>query len=276
MLRVKRALFGGLAAIVIVVACNKTETAATKDAAPAIASASASAKPPAAKAAESEDAKIEGELATVTRRWNSALANRDVEALGELYGERVRLYTTDTDRAGAIKMKRAAFTAAPDYTQSIEKVSFNRRDPKLVRAEFDKKWTQRGKTSSVRGSITLAPENGKWVVVEESDVKTDSTTAKYDCINWVHKAVTSTEDGSMFVPPKYLTFFVCGPPECDSYQIHAKQLTGDFYFQTLARYEVDVKNGVVMHGEEKLQANPAVIAKMKEACAKEEAADRDR
>ena len=172
-----------------------------------------------ADAATALDA-VDVELRSLTRRWNDALARRDAAALEAVYGARIRLYGAMVDRKTAVKMKAAALT--DDYTQSIGSVALSTRDPAYPRALFDKTWKKKGKELRVRGSLGFAKEDGRWVVTDESDAKADSLTldehGEDSCLGLVHAAVLSTQDGETFRHPPYGTLFVCGPPECETFQ----------------------------------------------------------
>jgi hypothetical protein len=213
----------------------------------------------------------EDEIGALVRRWNDALAQRNAAALEDVYGARVSLYGTSLDRASAIKTKAAAL--AGEYTQSIGPVEVERKDAAHPRATFDKTWQKRGKKGTVRASLGFANEDGRWVVVEESDAKTDQAIAdaksEESCLGLVHRVVLSTEDGKAYRKSPYGTMYVCGPPDCDGFQIAAVRFGNDA-MQRLATFDVDQKSGVVSHAGLALAADPKLVARMKAACAKEE------
>jgi ketosteroid isomerase-like protein len=259
--------------LVVLVACSKTESVATTPSATAsspppaasvTASAIVSSSPAVADAAPS----LDQELVTLVERWNEALARRDASALDDVYASHVTMYGTTYDRAQAIAAKKAALT--PDYTQSIAGVLVTKGDPDKPRAIFDKSWTVRGKESHVRASLGFAKENGRWRVADETDAKTEAKLADESCLGLVHAAVLSTDDGKTYKKSPYGTMYVCGPPDCDTFQIAAIRLESD-HMDRLASFDVDQKKGVVLHAGIDQKADPAIIARMKSACAREEA-----
>lgn len=211
---------------------------------------------------------VEIELQSLTHRWNDALAQRDATALGAVYGARVRLYGTIVERKAALKMKSSALT--DDYTQSIGAVTLDMRDPAHPRALFDKTWNKKGKAMRVRGSLGFGNEQGRWVVTDESDAKADSLMldehGEDSCLGLVHAAVLSTEDGESYRHPPYGTLYVCGPPECETFQI-AGYLLDKNGMQRMATFDVDPKTGVVSHVAP-IAADPGIVSRMKAACAK--------
>jgi hypothetical protein len=56
---------------------------------------------------------------------------------------------------------------------------------------------------------------------------------------------SSADCGVSAVTAKFGTFYVCGPTECPTFQIAAKHLTDDLYFETLTTFDVDHKTGIV-------------------------------
>jgi hypothetical protein len=210
---------------------------------------------------------LELELRSLAQRWNDALANHNVAMLSSVYGARVRLYGRDVDRKVAIKMKTAA--ASGDYTQSMGPIEIDLREPTYPRVLFTKTWLTKGKEFSIRASLDFAKENGRWVVIEESDAKADDAAlqdnGKDSCLGLVHAAVMSTQDGLLYRHPPYGTQYVCGPPECDTYQIDGIRL-GNEGMERMARFDVDPMTGVVSHVTP-IVADPVIVTRMKAACA---------
>jgi hypothetical protein len=208
---------------------------------------------------------LDEQLISLTQRWSDALARHDADALDTIYGARVALYGATLDRAAAIAGKKAALTG--DYTQSIASILVVRGNPERPRAIFDKTWTNRGKESKVRASLAFAKEGGRWVVVEETDAKTEAKLADESCLGLVHKVVLSTDDAATYRSAPYGTMYVCGPPDCDTFQIAAIRIGRDL--ERLASYDVDQKKGVVSHVGVELKADPQLVARMKTSCARE-------
>jgi len=257
----------------LLVACNKAESVATTPS-----SASASSPPPptasvtasvAASSAPIVDAgppSLDQQLVTLAQRWNDALVRRDADALGDVYAAHVTMYGASYSRAQAVAAKKTALT--PDYTQAIAQVMITKGDPDIPRAIFDKSWTIHGKESHVRASLGFAKENGRWWIADETDAKTEAKLADESCLGLVHAAVLSTDDGKTYKKSPYGTMYVCGPPDCDTFQIAAIRLEHD-QMDRLASFDVDQKKGVVSHAGLELKADAAIVARMKAACSKE-------
>lgn len=229
-----------------------------------------------------KEAKLDDELAALTRKWNDALAKRDADALKPLYGAKVRLYEDAVDRDAVVKRKAAAFATAKDYTQSISALEIDLRDAKKPKAAFDKKWTQQGKTSSVRGSLAFANEGGSWVIVEESDAKTDakraralSKTSADACEAAVFAVVESTARGKELLATPLGAGSNWGmrfdnTPPSTVYSVAIHESTPE-RLVTYGWFEVDAKSGVVkstMPEDEVVRADAAAVAKMQKACTK--------
>jgi hypothetical protein len=267
-----------------VVACSRPTTRSAPEAGPPAGSAAVApaAAPPVAAAPPKVDPR-EAEILTVVKRWNDALATRNPLLLKTVYGAQVRLYTSTVDRDAAIQAKVAALAAAKDYTQSIGAVEIDLRAADRPRASFQKKWTSNGKAQTVVGSLVLAKEAGDWVVVEESDAKTDERLARAaasmdSCEAFVIGVVSSTPKASRLLAgptnpagghPSNGLRFGGGPPESPTFAValhenHADRLV------TLAWFDVDPKTGKVTDllegGEHK--ADPALVRKMVAACAR--------
>jgi hypothetical protein len=263
-------------------------SAATAPAAPTAAPAAPAAAPgaPAAAPAAVAPRKVdprEAEIVAVVKRWNDALATRNTSLLKTVYGAQVRLCTKAIDRDAAIKAKAAALAAAKDYTQSISAVEVDLRESDRPRTSFQKKWTANGKEQTVVGSLVLAKEAGTWVVVEESDAKTDERRARAaasqdSCEALVIGVVSSTpKAASLLAGPTNPAGghssnglrIGGGPPESPTFGVAVHENHAD-HLVTLAWFDVDPKTGKVtdsLDGEEQ-KAGPALVQKMMAACAK--------
>jgi hypothetical protein len=256
--------------------------AAPAPATPAPAAPAPAAPPPAAADERQVDPR-EAEILTVVKRWNEALATRNTALLKTVYGAEVHLYTKPVDRDAAIKAKSTALAAAKDYTQSISAIEMDLRTAERPRVSFQKKWTANGKAQSVTGSLVLVKEAGAWVVVEESDAKTDELRARAaasvdSCEAFVVGVVMSTPKAARLLagPTNPAGGHASnglrlgsGPPDSPTFAVavhenHAERLV------TLAWFDVDPKTGQVtdslLGGEQK--ADPALVKKMMAACAK--------
>jgi len=212
---------------------------------------------------------IDVDLQALTRRWNDALTQRNAAALNAVYGTRIRLYGATVDRRTAVKMKAAELTDG--YTQSIGSIVLNAQDPTHPRALFEKTWWKKGKALKIRGWLGFAKQDGHWVVTSESDAKADSLMldehGEDSCLGLVHAAVLSTEDAELFRHPPYGTIYVCGPPECETFQV-AGYIIDKNGLQRLSSFDVDPETGVVAHVGTPLAADGAIVSRMKLACNK--------
>lgn len=243
---------------------------------------------PAAKtgSAPAEKALVEEAILAVTKKWNDALARRDAESLRALYDDKVRLYTTSTDRAGAVRAKAAAFAATKDYSQSIGPVEVDLRDKNRPSASFEKTWTANGKTSKVLARLKFAKGAGsgesEYKIIEESDSPSDARRKKAatdpkSCEAAVVEVVSTvpsarrllsgptnpgaghSSNGMRLEPhednPNIIAVAV--------HEAHADRLV------TLGWYDVDTQSGVVketMPEDVVVTADPAKITVMKAAC----------
>lgn len=277
-LRVRSSALQCGAVCLALIACDRTPApAATTDAAPA---ASGATTPTASVAPKANP--VEAELLALTKHWNDALAKRDAEALRSVYGANVRLYTNTVARDTAVKTKAAALASAKDYTQSLRAVEIDLRDRERPRATFDKKWTANGKESALLASLVFAKEDGKWVVVEESDVPSDQRRARAEantesCEGLVVAVAASTPEGTRLLgaPTNPSGGHASnglrvggGPPESPTYSV-AFHENHDDHLATLAWFDVDPKTGKVVNtNDDTVQApDAALVAKMKTACA---------
>jgi len=270
--------------LLVVVGCDpKKESApapSSSSSSTAKATATASVAPAAApKAAPEEDA-----ILKVTKKWNDALAKRDAESLRSLYDDKVRLYTTNTDRAGAVKAKASAFGAAKDYTQSIGPVEVDLRDKNKPSASFEKTWTSNGKTSKVLARLKFAKQGADYRITEESDNPSDERRKKAAADARSCEASIIAVVGSV---PR-VTSFLNGPtnpgaghasngmrlepseenPAIVAVAIHENHAD---HLVTFGWYDVDTQSGVVketMPGDEVVTADAAKVATMKTACKK--------
>lgn len=257
---------------------------------PAPATPAPTAPAPAAPApATADERKVdprEAEIRAVVKRWNEALATRSADLLKTVYGAEVRLYGKPLDRDAAIKAKSTALAAAKDYTQSVSAIEVDLRDPAPPRASFQKKWTANGKAQSVAGSLVLMKEAGSWVVVEESDAKTDALRARAaaradSCEGFVVGVVMSTPKAARLLagPTNPAGGHESnglriggGPPDSPTFAVAVHENHAE-YLVTLAWFDVDPKTGQVTESPlgEAQKADPALVKKMIAACANYEA-----
>lgn len=254
----------------LLVACRPTTERARPqqvDASPPPPPAPSAAPPPTTTAARQED-----EVITLTLAWNDALARRDAPALRRVYGDKIRLYNEHVDRDTAIARKAAAFARAPDYTQSIRSIKVDRTQADRPTVEMLKTWRSGGKETTVRGVLVFDTLGGHAELVEESDAVTDQKRlAKLDdegCWGLVHRAVLSTSEGRGYNGGSAGTLLVCAPPQCETFQIAAGRFGKDG-FQREMTFDVDQRTGIVTHVYLPEPADPAIVARMKAACAAE-------
>lgn len=135
----------------------------------------------------------EAAILRAVRAWNDALSAHDLTTLASTYAERVRHYGKSGSRAQVVAQKKAALKAAPDFRQSIEHLAVERVDDAHARVTFDKGWTQAGKARSVKASVRLVLVAGRWMIEEESDVKTDALTAKAPPVKTSDEAIARAD-----------------------------------------------------------------------------------
>jgi hypothetical protein len=227
----------------------------------------------------------EASILAVTKKWNDALAKRDSESLRALYDDKVRLYTTTTDRAGAVKAKAAAFTSAKDYTQSIGPVEVDLRDKNKPSASFEKTWTANGKTSKVLARLKFVKGGGggEYKITEESDNPSDARRKKASdpksCEAAIVEVVSSVPSAKKILngPTNPAAGHTSNGMRLDPHEdnpnivavaiheSHADHLT------TLGWYDVDTQSGIVketMPEDVVVTADPAKVTAMKAACKK--------
>lgn len=233
-------------------------------------SASASVGPPPAQH------KTEDEVFATTFAWNEALAARNAPALEKVYGHDVRLYDETVDRKTAVSRKAVAFKGTPDYTQAISSLTFDGSNPQRLTMEFIKTWHAKGKDRKVRSVLVFElDEDGHARIVEESDLSTDARRlAKLDsegCWGLVHEVVLSTPSGRGYRGNRVGTVVACDPTSCGTFQIYGVAFGKD-EMERQAFFDVDQRTGEVHRGAPggpTEPADPAIVAKMKTACALE-------
>lgn len=280
----KSALFA--AAVVLLVACEQTKVdppaptpVVTPSAAPTNAAPTAA---PATAAAAPKADPVEAELATLTKKWNDALAKRDAKALEPLYASNVRLYTVDMPREKAVKTKADILNASKDYTQSIAVLEIDTRNKTEPRALFNKKWTQGGKEQQVRASLIFAKEGGRWVIKDEGDAPSDARRMRAaqnmdGCESVVQQLASSTPEamrvlGGQTDPANgHLsngTRLGGGPPETPYYSVAIHENHTD-RIVTMMWIDVDPKTGATTDAitNAPLKGSPDLVEKVKVACA---------
>ncbi|MCU0686174.1 MAG: hypothetical protein MUF34_28665 [Polyangiaceae bacterium] len=272
-------LAGSLLAALALGACSSEREqgrGAASNAPPSAAPASASAAPQPRPSAALLDEEGEALLALI-RRWSAALDAHDDDALLALYGAAVRFYGRDSRREGIVASKRAAF--AKGYRQSIGPIALDRADPRRPRATFAKRWVAAGVASEVTGQLAFEKEGGHWLIVEESDAKTEARRlANGDaCRDAVFELVAATATAkAMLAGPTNPAaghhsnglHFGSIPPESATYQVGLHE-THTTHVPTIAWFEVDPKSGAVrqtMPAERKIEASPQLQEKVRDAC----------
>lgn len=112
---------------------------------------------------------VETEAHRVTDAWNAAMNAHDLAALEKVYAKRLELYATSVTRAQAIVSKRAAFAKTPTFEQSIADFVLLPADGDGWRARFTKQSGPHGHLSSTHALLDFGFEDGKLVIVRESD-----------------------------------------------------------------------------------------------------------
>jgi hypothetical protein len=253
-------------------------TAVSSPTASSAAPASPSSPPPMASApASAEDAAL-----ATTRRWNAALAARDVDALRSVYATTVRMYGVSMSRENAVKSKAAWLAKVPDYKQSIGVVAVDTTNSDRVSTSFQKTWTAGGKQHVARGRLDFGQEDGRWVVVDESDGATDVRLAigPDACAMVATELVASTREAKDLLN---------GPTDPDaghaSNGLRAWGVSSDDptevmvavhenhedHLATLGWFKVNIRDGSVRSDEDdrRLEADRAVAARVVATCSRE-------
>jgi hypothetical protein len=149
---------GFVLVVCAVVACRSPKTEASVEAGAPAAVVDAAAPDPAAVV-----------LGTLTR-WNNAHNAHDAHALAGLYAAHVSFYGTELTNARCVSTKRAAFTAQPDYAQTLRDVDVKPSGAGAAIVRFVKTSTSHGKATDYPSYLIIQKDLR---IAEESDDVTD-------------------------------------------------------------------------------------------------------
>lgn len=225
-------------------------------------------------------------LLQLTRQWNSALTSHQVGTLSAVYGTSVRLYGEQLSRAEAIARKSSALSKAKDYTQHLGRIAIDWKSRTRPRALFEKQWTANGRPGTVLGSLAFAQEGDRWVVVEESDEKTDQYIERHaakagTCEDAAMLLVLSTKEASAMLngptDPAHGHTSNGGRIEADAwpnFQVAIHENHED-HLATLGWFKADVVHGTVAQlwanaseDETPLRVEPKASEAARRACTK--------
>jgi hypothetical protein len=155
------------ALVLLLVAC-KSPAPPTVDAAVPVASASVASVAPVASA--SAHVLTESEAKAIIARWNDAHTAHDASALESLYAPSVSFYGRVMTAAACAQVKRAAFSATPDYAQRVEIHTVNR-EGNATTVYFTKTSIAKGKSTDFSSTIEIRDER----IAQETDAVTEQT-----------------------------------------------------------------------------------------------------
>jgi hypothetical protein len=93
-------------------------------------------------------------ITDVVTRWNEAHNHHDADALAALYAPTVSFYEADISNSDAVKRKRGALAAAPDYTQSLSEIEPSQVDENGgVFVRFKKTTASKGSSKAFPGYL---------------------------------------------------------------------------------------------------------------------------
>jgi hypothetical protein len=130
-------------------------------------------------------------LGTLTR-WNEAHNAHDAKALAGLYAAHVSFYGTELSNERCVSTKRAAFTAQPDYAQTVRDIDVKPSGAGGTIVRFVKTSTSRGRATDYPSYLIVLKDLR---IAEESDDVTDrNLRAKAAKIRKAAGGVTTCED----------------------------------------------------------------------------------
>lgn len=114
------------------------------------------------------------EMEAVVLAWNQANASRDSRAFDSLFADKLLFYTESVSRKRAIALKQKFFTSKPEFTQRLAtEVTYIPYTSGVVLCEFTKEVYTAGSWKKYPSYLLLALENNKYIIVGESDIRTD-------------------------------------------------------------------------------------------------------
>ncbi len=117
-------------------------------------------------------------VADAVTRWNDAHNRHDADALAAVYAPTVDFYGADLSNAEAVKRKRDALAAAPDYAQSVTEMSLAPVDENGgVFARFKKTTTSAARSKSFFGYLYVI--GGRVVAEGDRDPKGEEIATRY-------------------------------------------------------------------------------------------------
>lgn len=126
-----------------------------------------------------QDAVSNSELKNLVYSWNNAHGSKDISEFAMLYNDVVKYYGTDLDRNSCIVHKMDFFKKNPEYSQQvIGEIQLDFLSDSEVKCSFLKKVSMRNKNLDFPSYLVFKKVEGKWKIVEESDLITDGNLSR--------------------------------------------------------------------------------------------------
>ena len=118
----------------------------------------------------------EKELNTLVHKWNYANNARSEKTFLQLYADSLLFYTQRVSKHRSIRLKKALFSAYPDYRQRIiSRIKFTPYTSGVIRADFVKEVIRDSVRKHYVSYLLLDYKAGKYTIAGESDAATDKT-----------------------------------------------------------------------------------------------------
>lgn len=120
----------------------------------------------------------QAEVRDIISRWDDAHSIERMSELRDLYADKVMFYTKWCTREELIEVKEDALFKRPDFSQRSENLTFEREEDGTVRCDFTKTTFSNGKEGVYHAYLCFQKQNGRWLIVRESDSTTDKNMRK--------------------------------------------------------------------------------------------------
>jgi hypothetical protein len=126
-----------------------------------------------------QDSARKSELTNLVYSWNNAHVSKNIGEFLNLYNGVVKYYGTDLDRNSCIVNKMEFFKKNPDYSQQVSgEIQIEFLNDNEVKCSFLKKVTLRGRNLEFPSYLVFKEVEGKWLIVQESDLVTDGNLSR--------------------------------------------------------------------------------------------------
>ena len=128
---------------------------------------------------KSSDSISNTELTNLVYSWSNAHVTKNIGEFLNLYSGVVKYYGTDLDRNSCIVNKMDFFKKNPDYSQQVSgEIQIEFLNDSEVKCNFLKKVTMRGRNLDFPSYLVFKKVDGKWLIVQESDLVTDGNLSR--------------------------------------------------------------------------------------------------